>query len=310
MNVFSSLLITLTILLLPLFGGGSRRQPAEKSLPPSMKTVHVVPEILVDSLPAEIRESSGLLFWQGLVWTLNDSGGENMLYGFDLKRKKIVRRIVVEGAENRDWESLAMDKKYIYIGDFGNNAGWRHDLRVYRIPKKMKWSQGRATVPAEVIAFHYPQQHSFLRLPLATRWDCEAFLALDDSLYVFTKDWKWEETRLYILPKVPGEIPARLVDSFFVKGLVTGATLSPDRKTLVLSGYESFYPYLWVFYDFPGHDFFRGKVIRVRYPEYFMAQTEGVAFLDDDTILVSSETNRLPGRIYTFSLKKILEAGK
>ena len=292
------------LLLLP----AKKDDTAERPAALSMKTVHVVPEILVDSLPEELSESSALLVWNGLIWTLNDSGGESMLYGFDLKKKKVVKRIVVLGAENHDWESLAMDKKYIYIGDFGNNGGWRRDLRVYRIPKKMKWREDTARVVAEKIAFYYPEQKSFIRLPLASRWDCEAFLALEDSLYVFTKDWKWEETQLYKLPKTPGEVPARLVDSFYVKGLVTGATMSPDRKTVVLSGYESFYPYLWVFYDFPEHDFFHGKVIKVRYPEYFMAQTEGVTFLDDNTILVSSETNKLPGRIYAFSLQKILSA--
>ena len=306
MNSFSFLLTGIGILLLPFLrgDGGERTEKADAA---RMRTVHLLPEILVDSLPAEIRESSGLLYWQGLVWTLNDSGGENMLYGYDLKQKKIVRRIVVEEAENRDWESLTMDEKYIYIGDFGNNGGWRKDLRIYRIPKKMKWKEGTAHVTAEKIAFYYPEQRSFIRLPLATRWDGEALAALGDSLYVFTKDWKWEETQLYTLPKVPGEWPANLIDSFFVKGLVTGAALSPDRKTLVLSGYESFYPYLWVFYNFPGKKFFHGRVIRVRYPEYLWAQTEGVTFLGDDTLLVSSETNRLPGRIYAFSLKKILE---
>jgi hypothetical protein len=309
MNAFFPMLVTVLIFLLPL-PGGDRPQPSERALPASMKTVHVLPEILVDSLPDELSESSGLLFWQDLVWTLNDSGGENMLYGFDLKKKKVVKRILVEGAENRDWESLAMDKKYIYVGDFGNNAGWRKDLRIYRIPKKMKWTDGLAHVTAEKIAFHYPEQKSFVRLPLASRWDGEALTALGNSLYIFTKDWKWEETQLYALPKMPGETPARLVDSFYVKGLITGAALSFDRRTLVLTGYESFYPYLWVFYDFPGHDFFGGKVIRVRYPEFLWAQTEAVTFLDDDTLLVSSETNRLPGRIYAFSLKKILEAGK
>ncbi len=307
MNTFSYIAAGGLVLILSLVPAKSGKETAGPAAVP-VKTVHVVPEIRVDSLPQELSESSGLLFWQGLVWTLNDSGGEAMLYGFDLSKKKVVKRIVVVGAENHDWESLAMDKKYIYIGDFGNNGGWRRDLRVYRIPKKMKWRQDTARVEAEKTAFYYPQQKSFIRLPLASRWDCEAFLALEDSLYVFTKDWKWEETQLYKLPKTPGEVPARLVDSFYVKGLVTGAAMSPDKRTLVLSGYESFYPYLWVFYDFPGHDFFHGKVIKVRYPEFFMAQTEGVTFLDEDTILVSSETNKLPGRIYAFSLRKIMKA--
>ncbi len=271
-------------------------------------TVHVVPRIYVDSLPAEIHESSALLWWDSLLWTINDSGGENILYGYAPRTNSIVRRVVVENASNHDWESLARDERFIYIGDFGNNAGWRKDLRIFRIPYPASDAAGKEQVEAEVISFRYPEQRSFIRLPLATRWDCEAFIAVDDTLYLFTKDWKWEQTSLYLLPGEPGDYDAQLADSFFLRGLVTGAALSPDGKTLVLSGYESFYPYLWVFYDFPGHRFFRGKVLRVRYPEFFRAQTEGVTFLDGDTILVSSETNVLPGRIYAFSLKAIMAA--
>ncbi len=300
--------MTFLLPLILLTGQETLRNGVSKDEGLFLKTVHVVPRILVDTLPQEVHESSGLLWWDGLVWTLNDSGGENKLYGIDLRSGKIVRRITVAGAENHDWESLAMDSEYVYIGDFGNNSGWRKDLRIYRIPKRFHGQSEEITVPADVIRFRYPEQHSFVRLPLATRWDCEAFLARNDTLFLFTKDWKWEQTSLYQLPAVPGEYDARLVDSFNVRGLVTGAALSPDRKVLVLSGYESFYPYLWVFYDFPGTSFFRGKAVKVRYPEYFRAQTEGVTFLDEDTILVSSETTRLPGRIYAFSLKEIFSA--
>ncbi len=307
MNTFFLLFAGLVLTLFSRLPGDRPETAGGADIIGKIKTVHVIPRILVDSLPDEISESSGLLLWRGLIWTQNDSGGEPVLYGIDLKKKKIVKRIVVENAYNHDWESLAQDEHFIYVGDFGNNGGWRKDLCVYKIPKDRIGEGAEVHVKAEKIAFHYPEQKSFVSLPFGTRWDGEALLCLRDTLWLFTKDWKWEETQRYALTTVPGSYAARLVDSFYVKGLVTGAALSPGKTTLVLSGYESFYPYLWVFYDFPGSRFFEGKVIRVRYPEYHLAQTEGVTFLDDDTLLVSAEHSKIPGRIYAFSLKEILK---
>ncbi len=302
-----------TGLLLFLFAGMSGDKPGEApeaDIIGRIKTVHVVPQVLMDSLPVEISESSGMLWWDGLIWTLNDSGGEPVLYGINLQKKKIVRRIRVEKAYNHDWESLAQDNRFIYIGDFGNNGGWRKDLCVYKIPKDKISRDPVAKVTAEKISFYYPEQKSFISIPLSTRWDGEAMICLRDTLYLFTKDWKWEETQLYALSPDSGSRPARLIDTFYVRGLVTGAALSPDTKTLVLSGYESFYPYLWIFYNYPGSHFFKGDVVRVRYPEYHLAQTEGVTFLNQDTLLVSAEYSKIPGRIYAFSLKKILAEAK
>ena len=310
MNSLPLLLTGMLLFLFSRISGDKQRAAPEADIIGQIKTVHIVPRVLIDSLPAEISESSGMLWWNGLIWTLNDSGGEPELYGINLQMKKIVQRIRVEKADNHDWESLAQDDRFIYIGDFGNNGGWRKDLCVYKIPKNRIGRDSVVRVTAEKISFYYPEQKSFISIPLSTRWDGEAMICLRDTLYLFTKDWKWEETQLYALSPESDARPARLIDSFYVRGLVTGATLSPDKKTMVLSGYESFYPYLWIFLNYPGSHFFNGDVVRVRYPEYHLAQTEGITFLNNDTILVSAEYSKIPGRIYAFSLKKILAEAK
>ena len=86
-------------------------------------------------LPDEVDENSGLAYLNGKLWTINDSGGLPVLYALDTTNGQIVQRIAIANAVNIDWESLADDDQYIYIGDFGNNSGNRDDLSIYRVLK-------------------------------------------------------------------------------------------------------------------------------------------------------------------------------
>ena len=93
-------------------------------------------EIEIIRLSKKVNETSGLELVDGNFLTLNDSGDEPYLYTFD-REGKILSKILIKGAQNRDWESLASDEKYIYIGDIGNNKGNRKDLttEVYALTK-------------------------------------------------------------------------------------------------------------------------------------------------------------------------------
>ena len=81
-----------------------------------------------------IKESSGLAAsrrFEGVYWTLNDSGNPAELYATELTGK-LIRAYPVEGGDNRDWEALAIDDKgQLWIGGIGNNSRERGDLRVY-----------------------------------------------------------------------------------------------------------------------------------------------------------------------------------
>ena len=88
---------------------------------------------VVSVLESTVDESSGLLFLGGRLITHNDSGGEASLYEIDPPTGTVIRTVQIQGAANRDWEDIAMDDTYIYIGDFGNNSGTRRDLRIYRV---------------------------------------------------------------------------------------------------------------------------------------------------------------------------------
>ncbi len=270
--------------------------------------IHSKAAIFVNKLPGVLKESSGLIFLNNRIWTINDSGGKNILYGYNPVPGKIDRNLKVVNAVNRDWETLAHDDEYVYIGDVGNNRGNRTDLVVYKIPISAV-AQGLKEVEAEKIRFTWADQEKFVWLPQKHPFDCEAMVSFGDSLYLFSKDWMSGKTRVYGLPKVPGNYNIGPLGSYNVNALVTGAAISDDGRCLVLSSYFKYIPSVWIFRDFPGNSFFKGKSVQIKFPDLYDAQTEGITFYGNDTILVSSEkSGRFPQRIYSFRLSELLEA--
>jgi len=86
-------------------------------------------------LSDSIKETSGLIFFDNLLWTHNDDY-DTTLYGIDTLGK-IQKKIVLDKVKSHDWEEISQDSSYLYLGDFGNNAtGNRTDLHILKIEKK------------------------------------------------------------------------------------------------------------------------------------------------------------------------------
>lgn len=259
----------------------------------------------IPALPRELSENSGLLIYDNLLWTFNDSGGHNMIYGFN-SSGEIVKRVKIGNAGNRDWEDIAQDKDYIYIGDFGNNNGTRKDLVVYKIRKNEIGAGTAVEADAERIEFRFANQQDFHSLPHSSAFDCEALAERNGILYIFTKDWKHEATTVYQLPKEEGEHALQPVDSFQVKGLITGADFSPDKSKLALLGYSSFKPLVRLFSGISDENVFGNESTFIAMDSIAGAQTEGICFLNNDTLLVSCEsTNQFPEQVFMIDLKNL-----
>ncbi|QGY44496.1 T9SS C-terminal target domain-containing protein [Maribellus comscasis] len=277
---------------------------SEKPEDKNKKTVlKVVPQSFIAEIPLQVEESSGLLLYNNLLWTFNDSGGENKLFGLDFSGE-IKKEVAVENAINVDWEDIAQDDKHIYIGDFGNNNGERKNLKIYKIKKSDIDSMD--TVEAVEIKFSYKEQTDFNYQPLSNSFDCEAITDFNGELIIFTKDWVNETTSVYKIPKTEGEYLLTLTDTFNVNGLVTGADISPDEKTLAMVGYKDFKPIVWVFSDITENGFFGGKEIYMELDDIFSAQTEGICFTGNDSLLISCErTATYVQQIFLIDLKAI-----
>jgi hypothetical protein len=263
----------------------------------------------VSILPKEIRETSGLIYVDdNQILTHNDSGGEPVLYRFDITLKKIIQQIRISNVKNVDWEDITQDKNYIYIGDFGNNKGNRRDMKIYRIKKQdITVKQGDISITADSICFKFDDQKDFTETWRKSDYDCESLIHVGDSLYVFSKDWVDRKSRLYSLPDKPGSYIAKSHGGFEAKGLVTGAAISPDGKKIVLIGYErdpqkGSDVFLWIFTELTPYNFLLSNKERIDLGlESVLGQTEGIDFKDNNTLYISNEEleeHKIPGRLY------------
>jgi hypothetical protein len=242
--------------------------------------------------PGILKENSGMIFWDNLLWQHNDSGGEAAIYGLDTVTNTIVRKVSVKNGFNIDWEDIAQDENYIYIGDFGNNQhGGRPQFTIYKLAKSdIQALTGNVSINAEVINYTYEDQPAIpIKGPAnATNFDCEAMIALDDKIFLFTKQWKGNKTILYELSNSINTQVAKIKDSLVVDGLITGAAISNEKKRIALTGYtKTGIRFLYLIHNYVGDEFFKGK--KQKFILTGFVQTESVTFINEGYIFLGSE---------------------
>ena len=269
------------------------------------KDVKLKPGVFIPELPDKLSEGSGLMYYNDLFWSFNDSGGDNVIYAFN-RKGQIQKEVEITNADNIDWEDIAQDDKYIYIGDFGNNSGTRKNLKIYKIIKNDLDTEKNPEVYGEVIKYVYQNQEKFNFRQNNNEFDCEALVENNQSLFIFTKNWIKQNTVIYEMPKNIGEYNLSPIDSFNTDGLVTGADISPDKTKLALIGYRDFKPVIRMFTKISNNNFFEGETIFIEMDSIIGAQTEGICFLGNDTLLISCErTREFNQQVFYVNLKEL-----
>lgn len=264
--------------------------------------------VQVTPLSPSLGESSGLLFLNGKIITHNDSGGDAALFEIDSLTGNFSRKVVIANAGNNDWEDITADSNYIYIGDIGNNAGDRTNLRIFRISQNDYWNTPNDTIFADTIRFAYADQTVFTYQPEATNYDCEALASIGDSLYLFTKNWVNAKTYIYVLPKQPGDYLVPKSDSIFVQGLITGADFHAPSNRLILCGYTQF-PFVVEMNQPLANPFHQNSFVRYNLPNTALIQLEAiVAFADNQYYLTAETFQSIAVRLYRLSGKNGLNS--
>ncbi|GAA0794347.1 hypothetical protein [Marinobacterium sediminicola] len=187
-------------------------------------------------LVSEISETSGLAAQGSQLWTHNDSGDRPRLYKISPEKGEVVQRRAVLDALNFDWEELAQDRDYLHIFDCGNNAGLREWMQVYSVRWDDLATDTEEAVPSRLTEFRFADAQPSAGVHEHNN-DCEAATAVGDELWVFSKNWQDQQTRLYRL-SADGERHALVSQAAYpVGGLITAADYDPDRQRLVLLGY-------------------------------------------------------------------------
>ncbi|GGF12670.1 hypothetical protein GCM10011518_22390 [Flavobacterium limi] len=258
-----------------------------------------------------IKETSGLISFDNLLWTHNDDH-DRTIYGLD-SLGKIKKKITLKNTVNHDWEEISQDSSHLYIGDFGNNyAGNRTDLRILKIGKETFLKEKPII---ETISFTYSDQNDFSQNRTnTTNFDCEAFIVTKDSIYLFTKKWKSLHTSIYSLPNKPGNYIAQLKNTLDTKGLVTGAIYLESKKLIAICGYSTKgKPFIYLLYDFKNYDFLSGnkRKINLKLPFH---QIEGITTEDGlhyyltNEALIRKPILNVRQQIHYFDLSSILNS--
>ncbi len=272
---------------------------------------------LIAKLPATLNETSGLVFFNGMLWTINDGGNPAEIYQVDTISGEVLRAVVVGNAVNTDWESITQDDSGIYIGDFGNNSGNRTDLRILKIAKAELLNTSDDTVSARFIYFSYPDQVDFTSALNQNNFDCEAFFFHNDSLHLFSKNWTDLKTRHYILPADTGTFKARIIEQFDADGFITDASIN-EEGNIILLGYKNTGGRIWDCFCWllagngSGLYFDRSKIRIELGTAWHLGQTEGIFLNNDNTGWLSSESilaGRLfrPAKLFRLDLSSFLQ---
>ena len=261
---------------------------------------------LETALDATVNETSGLLYINNTLITHNDSDNTNQLFDIDTATGAVLRTVTVTNATNVDWEDLAHDGTYIYIGDFGNSNGDRTDLIIYRI--LISDYLANTSVTADIINYSYSDQVDFTPSPFATNFDAEGLIHFNNVLYVFTKNWLNGNTNIYELPKTPGTYSINMVDTINAQGLVSGATYNGLDNSIFLCGYDVNGAFLIQLSGYNSGLFSNGAVIKttIAAPTNFSPQIEGIIPIAANEYYVSAEENNptSPG-LYSFNISTL-----
>jgi hypothetical protein len=247
----------------------------------------------------ELREVSGLARGTlGRWWAINDSGNGAVLYAAD-ESGRVRDRVSVEGIANVDWEDLAVGpcpqgrQRCLYIGDLGDNRNRRTDARILVVEEPRPGS--RTVRPSAVLPVRYPER------PI----DAEALVYDPDTrqLLIFTKEFRGL-SRVYARGLDPNDPQLRPIARLDFTGrdlgdnVVTGATLSADRRHFALRSYLS----AFVWRRNPGEAWER---LLARPPQIIPLagepQGEAIAFADDGEVFYTTSEEEPILRRYSCS---------
>lgn len=273
----------------------------------------------VATLPVQLDEISGMIYYNGMLYGHEDGGGGNLLYEINSTNGTITKTITLLGTTNVDWEDMTQDSTHIYVCDTGNNvSGNRTNLKIYKFPKSAITTGSAINIAAssiEAINFAYPDQTNFAAQPVnSTSFDCEAVAYNRGKLHLFTKNWLGSESVHYVLPTSTGTYLAERFDSINTGNVkITGADFGAYDE-LILIGYETSFPAncaLFLDYGFDGSYYYFNTGCKRRLnisSALSYGQVEGICFENALKGYISNERFQayniinIPPRVYTFDI--------
>jgi len=233
----------------------------------------------IATLSDSLKETSGLTFLKDKLYTLNDGGNTNEIFEIDKNSGKILSKLKTD-FPNKDWEAITSDGENFYIGDFGNNAGSRKDLAIYKTDFQGNYSKN---------SFNYFVQNDFSTRYLSHNYDAEAMIFLNEKIHVFSKEWSSKNISHYIVDVQNSENQSLVsLESFHAGFVITDAAYF-EGKLYVVGYTRKAKVYLMIFEGNSEGLFFSKPLKKYKLGSFLsVGQVEGIA-VNKEGIYISNE---------------------
>ncbi len=231
----------------------------------------------------------------GVLWTLNDSGNDPLLFAVDSLGRTLAT-FRVRGAVNQDWESLATGRcgktRCLYIGDTGDNQEQRAGVVIYRVAEPAVGggsARDGETGPTERLQLRYPDGPHDVEAMLVTRAGNLLLITKGRSggiLLFRVPASAWASVGI-VTAEALGVLP---ITPDLAGRQVTDAALAADNRAVAIRTYREIFFFL------------RTKDDRLKPKQPPVAcdiagwepQGEGVDWLDDRRLVLTSERFSAP----------------
>lgn len=233
----------------------------------------------IATLSDSLKETSGLTFLKDKLYTLNDGGNTNEIFEIDKNSGKILSKLKIN-FPNKDWEAITSDGENFYIGDFGNNAGSRKDLAIYKTDFQGNYSKN---------SFNYSAQDDFFTRYLSHNFDAEAMIFLKEKIHIFSKEWRSKNISHYIVELQNSENQSLVsLESFHAGFVITDAAYF-EGKLYVVGYTRKAKVYMMIFQENSVGFFFSKPLKKYKLGSFLsVGQVEGIA-VNKDGIYISNE---------------------
>lgn len=232
-------------------------------------------------LSEKLAEISGLARVGDRFFGHNDGGDRPVLYEFNHTSGEVLREVLIEGADNLDWESITADERYLYIGDIGGNNFDRDQMQIYKVLISDVLENN--SVESEKTIIYKNENHPK---------DFEAMYIKDNNLYLLSKNVTNYICEIFKVDLSTSEtILGDAVGRSQLKVAVTEADYSVETGELALIGYNK-----------PSRR--KLKLFRVdvlRYSQFTNSPFEKDAKLNQKTLVNSIKVAQAEGILYSES---------
>lgn len=192
------------------------------------------PEVISRMTDSRITESSGLALsraYDGIAYTINDSGNDALIFAIELSSGRTVGTTRIEGGTLSDTEALAIDRRgTLWVADTGDNYESRDDAALYALPEQ---GPGDHTIVATRYPVEYDSDsHNVEALLVHPVTGAKVLISkglLTGTVYRLPENLSTDRANVAVAQK--GGAPAS----------VTDATYTVDGRYAVVRNYTSMY---------------------------------------------------------------------